>query len=253
MTTSYVVADGVKRIPTADEWEMLLGNKIPELIRRYKDGALDPTAVNDTVQWVLDGMVITKEKKVVMTPPKPKPEKFGLLADLGIITVPSDYVHRTHFAKFWRKHQGGEKKSFYGYDANITDVNFNNPTRILKPGDKLWVRAFQQGVSGTTTTSVERMDFLRRQPGNQFVGAQGASQVFEQKKGQLPKGKGYASFDEVDLLWEDSRGHRRVPSLRARTDGAFDFVLGYFEIVWYVHSTFLCFCDLPAGEATLVA
>ena len=64
--------------------------------------------------------------------------KFGLLADLGIIVVPEDYKLVTEFA----------------------GMDFSNPTRVLKPGDRLWVRAHKQTVGGMTT-SEERLAFLK--------------------------------------------------------------------------------------------
>lgn len=169
------------------------------------------------------------------------PEKFALLADLGTITVPADYKPSMWLAQFKVKHQGGKKKSFYGFSDAITDANFSNPSRILKPGDKLRVRAFKQVVGGTTT-STERMDFLRAQNAV-FTGAQGAALVFEQKRDQLPKGKWYASFDEPDRLWRDADGCHRVPVVSAHSDGDFDFSLGGFEYVWNVSRAFFCFCD----------
>jgi hypothetical protein len=99
-------------------------------------------------------------------------EKFGLFADLGIITVPDDYDHATWLALFSKKN----RKKFYFYNDNITDVNFPNPTRILKPGDKFYVRAFKQVVPGNTT-SEERMTFLKTQKAI-HTGAQGISLVW---------------------------------------------------------------------------
>ena len=200
-----------------------------------------------TQRDMLSGADLTKLKQELPAEPT---VKFALLVDLGIITVPDNYVHATHLASFKTKHQGG-KKSFYGYNNDLTDANFSNPTRILKPGDKLAVRAFKQIVPGTTT-SEERMTFLATQNAV-HTGAQGASLVFEQKRDQLPKGKWYASFDEKDRLWEDSDGHRRVPYVFAYSDVGFNFALGYFEDVWCDVGAFFCFCDLPAGEAHLGA
>jgi hypothetical protein len=242
MTTNYVVADGLKRKPTAEEWEVLLTKRIPEIIRRYKDGGLDPVGVNDTLQQVADGVIITNSKMVITTAPKAKPEKFQLLADLGVITVPADYVHPTQLASFMKKN----RKKFYSVNDDITDANFPNPTRILKPGDKLALCAFEQIASGTTT-SEERMGFLARQNAV-YTGAQGASLVFEQKRDQLPKDKWYASFDEKDRLWEDSYGYHRVPEVNADTDGDFIWNLGHIEAVWNDNDAFLCFRDLSEGE-----
>lgn len=168
-----------------------------------------------------------------------KPEftkKFALLVDLGIITVPDDYVHEKWLTIFGKQN----RKKFYYYNNNITDKNFPNPTRILKPGDKLRVRAFRQVVDGTTT-SEERMAFLATQKAI-HTGAQGASLVFDQKRDQLPKGKWYASFDEPDRLW-CAGGYHKVPGVSADLDGDFGFYFGDFEDVWDDVNAFLCFCD----------
>ncbi len=165
-------------------------------------------------------------------------ERFALLVDLGVITVPAGYMHGMCLSTF---HKNNRKK-FCGYNDNITDKNFPHPSRILKPGDKLRVRAYQQIVSGTTT-SEERMAFLEKQKGNVYTGAQGASLVFEQKRNQLPKGKWYISFDEAENLWEDSGGYHRVPRVLAFSDGAFEFDLGYLEPDWYDGHAFLSFSD----------
>ena len=105
MTTSYVVADGIaKRKPSLEEWETLLENRIPELVRRYKVGGLDPAAVNSTLQQVLDGVVITESKVAIVTPPKPKPEKFELLTTFEV-TIPEGYDHATRLDTFAAAHK----------------------------------------------------------------------------------------------------------------------------------------------------
>lgn len=177
-------------------------------------------------------------KKPEPAAPAEPVEKFALLVDLGIITVPDDYDHATALAKFGKKN----RKKFYYYNEAITDENFPNPTRVLKPGDKLRVRAFKQIVGGTTT-SEERMAFLATQKAI-HTGAQGASLVWDQKRDQLPKGKWYASFDEKDRLWTGAVGSRRVPFVLAFSGGGFYFVLGSFERVWCDDGAFLCFCDV---------
>ncbi|MEK7228112.1 MAG: hypothetical protein AAB681_02010, partial [Patescibacteria group bacterium] len=154
---------------------------------------------------------------------KPQPEKFALLADLGTITVPDDYVHGKELGSL-------NQKDFYYFNTNATDKNFPNPSRILKPGDKLRVRAFKQ-VSPGSTTSVERMEFLAKQKAV-HTGAQGASLVYKQKRNELPKGYWYCSFDEKDRLWKDAVGYHRVPYVRADTDGDFEFSLGNFGHDW---------------------
>lgn len=165
-------------------------------------------------------------------------EKFALLADLGTITVPDNYVHSTQLESF-RKNNG---KMFYSYDDNITDQNFSKATVQLTPGRKLHVRAFKQIVHGRTT-SEERMEFLAKQNAV-HTGAQGLSLVFEKKRDQLPKGFWYASFDEREALWKDADGYRRVPYVDVHSGGHFDFSLGYFECAWRGSHAFLCFCDV---------
>lgn len=168
-------------------------------------------------------------------------EKFVLLIDLGIITVPDDYVHETCLQLFEKKNRQKfcEKR---GYNYNITDQNFPHPSRILKPGDKLRVYAFKQIVSGRTT-SEERMSFLKSQKAV-FVGVQGASLVFEQRKEDLRMYYMYDSFDEKENIWEDSDGDHRVPYITACSNGNFVFGLSSFESEWDDFSAFFCFCEI---------
>jgi hypothetical protein len=176
-------------------------------------------------------------KKLESTAPAKPTEKFALLVDLGQIIVPADFDQVNWLSKFTKKN----RKKFYYFNEDITDANFSNPSRILKPGDKLHVRIFKQIVSGTTT-SEERLAFLATQKAV-FTGAQGASLVFEQKRDQLPKGKWYTSFDEKDRLLFVG-GYRRVPDVGADSDGDFNFDLGFFEYMWDDDCAFLCFCDV---------
>lgn len=164
--------------------------------------------------------------------------KFALFVDLGIITVPDDYDHATALKSFGKKN----RKKFYYYNDAITDPNFPNPTRVLKPGDKFRVRAWKQVVGGTTT-SEERMAFLATQKAI-YTGAQGASLVWDQKRDQLPKGKWCVSFDEKDRLWTDADGDHRVPLMGTHSDGDFYFDLGRFKRFWRDGNTFLCFNEV---------
>ena len=166
-------------------------------------------------------------------------EKFALLVDLGIIVVPENYMYGTCLGTFFK----ANGKKLYDYNKNITDANFPNPSRILKPGDRVRVRAFHQIVPGKTT-SEERMAFLEKQPGNFYAGAQGLVHVFEQKRDQLPKGKWYASFDKKDHLWEDSDGNHRVPRVGANSGGDFNINLGCLENAWHVNDALLSFSDI---------
>ncbi len=199
-------------------------------------------------QWERFNNLSTEDREARFGDSKPKPAnppdpkvKFGLLVDLGIITVPDDYVHKDHLDTFRRNHE----KEFYYYNSDITDKNFKKPTRVLKPGDRLHVRAFKQIVPGRTT-SEERMAFLATQKAV-HTGAQGATLVWEQKRDQLPKGKWYCSFDEKDRL-PDLDGYHRVPYVGAHSGGGFDLGLGGFESGWDDGGVLLCFCDVePAA------
>ena len=194
-------------------------------------------SVMDALQDIHDG----KFKILQAVIPSEPVQKFALLADLGIITVPADYDHASQLDAFMKKN----RKKFYSVNENITDANFPNPSRILKPGDRLWVRAHKQVVSGTTT-SEERMAFLATL-NSHHTGAQGVSLVFEQKRDQLPKGYWYLSFDEKKRLWEDAERSHRVPEVDVGSDGDFDFDLGYFEEPWDGLDVVLSFCDVPSS------
>ena len=149
-------------------------------------------------------------------------EKFGLLADLGMIEVPADYQPVTEFR----------------------GMSFPNPSRVLKPGDRLWVRAHKQTAPGTTT-SEERLAFLKS-IGSHLVGPQGIEVIYPKRR-QLPDGYWYSSFDEKERLPLDAERHHRVP--RVFRDFEYDFHrhLGYFEDPWYDFNAFLSFCDEPSG------
>ncbi|MGH7249371.1 MAG: hypothetical protein ACREGC_00170 [Minisyncoccia bacterium] len=203
------------------------------------DKSLSFTDAMEALQCLHDGKFRFENGVLILDTPKPvaEPVKFALLADLGIITVPDDYEHAKRLDTFMKRN----RKKFYGVNDNITDANFPNPSRVLKPGDKLQVRAFKQIVGGTTS-SEERMAFLATQKAV-YTGAQGASLVFEEKRNQLPEGYWYVSFDEKDRLWFDG-GDRRVPCIDRRSHGDFYWSLGYFENDWSGGSALLCFCDV---------
>ncbi len=191
------------------------------------DGKRVPSEVADIYQkYIID----QPQTPAVVEP------KFELLVDLGIITVPDDYVHACRLAIF--SEQNREK--FYILNSNTTDAHFKNPSRILHPGDKLRVRAFQQ-VLGLTTAPEKCLTFLRRQPGNVFPGVQGMSLVFEQKHDQLSKGRWYSSLDEKERLWEDSNGHCTLSSIGIDSGGDFNWSLTNFS----THvDAFLCFTEV---------
>ncbi len=165
--------------------------------------------------------------------------RFVLLADLGEIVVPSDYDHATWLQVFRERNY----EQFCYYSDAITDTNFSNPTRVLKPGDRLSLRVFRQ--AGGITTSEERLAFLATQNAV-LVGAQGAALAWERKRAELPTGYSHASMDAKERLFEDADGNHRLPAVLSDSDGDFDFRLGRFGGTWSGKFTLLCFCDLPA-------
>jgi len=147
-------------------------------------------------------------------------KSFILLADLGICTIPENYVHNKQLSLL-------DRKNFYYFNKDILDKNFPNPNRIFKPGEEFYVCVFKQNTNGRTTTK-KRMEFLAKQNAV-YAGAQGVSVVYEQKRDQLPKGYWYLSFDEKKRLWEDKNRSYRIPYLGAYTDGNFEFNISFFE------------------------
>src|SRR5207244_1674639 len=122
------------------------------------DGKRDPEYVASYLQQIVAEPVPKLLSEAEPKNPSAQSVKFAELADLGIITVPDDYDHATQLDKFMK----ANRKKFYDVNKNITDANFPNPSRVLKPGDKLRVRVFEQIVGGTTTSD-ECMKFLVEQ------------------------------------------------------------------------------------------
>ena|SRR3989344_2868262 len=226
MTETKAVLDGKMNN------EMLGGlqRKYNEITRRVNEKTLDYDEVLEKLQLIVeDGPIVVSDQPT---------EKFGLLVDLGVIEVPADYDHATQLASFRKKNY----KEFYSYNDAITDQNFSNPSRILKPGDKLLVRAFKQIVPDVTA-SEERMAFLETQ-GAVYTGAQGASILWDQRHDQLPKNKWYYSLDKKERLFKDAGDDHRVPSLGISFDGDFRFNLARFSNAWDERHIILCFSDL---------
>ena len=211
----------------------------PQMSEFFRLAALPESFVNGTsFQAYLEHRNSFSQQETSAPAPKAEPEKFALLVDLGIITVTEDYEHAARLKTFRKKNV----RKFYYYNDAITDENFANPSRVLKPGNKLHVRVFKQVAAGTTT-SEERIAFLATQKAV-LTGAQGASLAFERKRDQLPKGYWHSSFDEKDRLWQDAGGCRRVPLVSAFSGDGFEFSLGDFEGVWGGDFALLCFCDV---------
>ena len=215
------------------------GRDATDLFRRCYDRA---QLVDGSAQYFNDNPETTRMLlEVIQECSVPSFRKFELLVDLGIVEIDKDYVHSNCLDSFGLRN----RNKFSEYNDAITDLNFPNPSRILKPGDKLWVRVFNQ-ISNRTTTSDERMAFLATL-GAIHTGAQGASIVWEQKRAHLPKGLFYSSFDEKDHLWQDHDGNHGIPRIDAYQDSIYEFHLGYYENdAWFKGDCMFCFNELPS-------
>ncbi len=177
-------------------------------------------------------------------------KRFVLLFNLGIIEVPQDYEHTVQLTRFRKRHYRGEEEGpFHLYSDDITDEHFSNPSRVLKPGDRLRVCVFQLDKHRSATfTSKGAMAFLARQGMAIYLGAQGASLVFEQKHDQLPKDRWFASFDKKGRLWTTKGGmkiHCLVPCLRIhQIEGEGSFFCGCFDRKWHQSVAFLGFSEV---------
>lgn len=171
-------------------------------------------------------------------------EKFELLLDLGVIIAPDDFNHSTCLVTFIKNN----RNSFFDINEQITDKNFSIPTRILKPGDKLNVTVYQQ-IKAEDTSSKERIKFLNTL-NSIFVGAQGATLVWEQKRDLLPKGKWYSSFDKQEIYWEQADAYKWIPRISCYTNGEYNFNLGEFKQLTNKSSCILCFQELSASKTT---
>lgn len=164
-------------------------------------------------------------------------EKFALLFDLGVVTIPRDYNHSTQLASFRKKYLGS-----VDFDYDLTDENFQNPSRVLKPGDKFHVRVFKQ-IKPSITSTEERMAFLDKQNAV-YLGAQGVSIVFEQRQGGLPAGYRYYSFDRKSRLYKRPWGTCELPYIGISNHSHPRFSFTKFEEYRYEEDVLLCFCEV---------
>lgn len=183
--------------------------------------------------WVKNQAALKNVLAQTLIPPKSvSPEKFVLFIDLGIITVPDNYVHDIQLASFEKKNHD----KFRFYDDDITDKNFAKVTMKLVPGQKFHVKVFKQIVIGATTVK-ERLAFYESQNAA-LVGVQGISLVFKQKRNLLSRGLSYYSFDEKEALWIDTDG--RMPFLDLDSNGNWGIGLDYLNYDW-PNKCLICF------------
>lgn len=161
--------------------------------------------------------------------------KFSLLADFGTVEVPYGYVHSTAPGKF------AEIDAEYSNYFNPASIAANlNPSRMLKPGERLRVQAFKQ-TGSSETSKVDRMDFLHNQ-GAIYTGVRGAILVFEQKRQLLPEHSFFVSFDELECRLKVAGGCL-LTYVCARGVQQLVGDLNSFGMPWTTYNNFLCFTE----------
>ncbi|MDD5068502.1 MAG: hypothetical protein PHS53_02250 [Candidatus Pacebacteria bacterium] len=128
--------------------------------------------------------------------------RFREYADLGVLQVPADYNHRTYLASCVQRN-GDE----WDFDSGATDANFPTPSRILRPGDRLRVRIWEQ-IGGTNSHT--RMEFLDSL-GAVYPGVQGICLLCEEMEPKLPHHHSnlwFGSYDRPENLFQDERGNQ---------------------------------------------
>lgn len=157
----------------------------------------------------------------------PLSHSFALVKDLGVITIPKRADRRTCLGSFARRHRA----KFVQYRDELTDENFPEPSRILKPGDQLRARIFKK-VSPGWSSPDELLAFLKLQNAV-LVGAQGLTYLWEQKDKQLPPNRCLFSLDQEEHLWEHEILGPMAPYLFQNViAGSFEFKLGAFRMNW---------------------
>lgn len=183
------------------------------------------------------GQLKERLEQALLVDPTETTKTFTCLVDLGIITVPDDYDHKTYLAKFFEK----SHENFRVFNR-LTDSNPPPPARILKPGDELHVRAFTSRP-GTTYSFSRAMSFLS-DIGAVHTGAQGLSLVIDQKFHMLPEDHEYVIYDVLGRRWRDDAGNVCAPSIyKSKPDQG---VVNLANVVGLYGSgrAFLCFTEV---------
>ncbi|MEK7635124.1 MAG: hypothetical protein AAB446_01700 [Patescibacteria group bacterium] len=154
MTTKLVVADGTeKRVPNSHEWETLYKNKFPELIRRLKEGNLDPIAINDTFQAMIEGKVILDKKPV-----------FTHCLTLGYNILIEQTYQRRIISRTESVFAGGMSSNFDEWDLNISPRRpntFVDIYELIRDGDfKTIYNSFGRSLDNLCLTQDQIIDFV---------------------------------------------------------------------------------------------
>lgn len=126
-------------------------------------------------------------------------QKFAVLVDLGIVTVPRNYVSATHFGNFCKNYSWW----FDRWDKRIADKKSHSPLRVMNPGEKFHVRVFHQVLQGSSTDQ-ERTTFLATQKAV-HTGVWGLALIFTKRSKVLPEAR-YTFYEEPDCVPKDDLG-----------------------------------------------
>jgi hypothetical protein len=169
-------------------------------------------------------------------------EKFRLLIDLGILTVPADYRHGSALADFRREFKKRSWSSSERFEETMIDARFPNPSHRLAAGKRYRIKAFGMAAG---TTSDECFAFLAEQKAV-LTGVQGLAFVFREKgsafhykEGKLPWEHAYLSFDFEERL-------PAVPELHINWKGENFVDLSSMDSLWGACNALLVFCPMKS-------
>lgn len=157
------------------------------------------------------------------------------LINIFEIVVPEDYEHENCLDSFM-----SEYRTELGCISSIKDKYHTKVSTKLEPGRKFKVKVFQIKMR---VTSENCLAYLRRQKAI-FVGAQGMTLVWKQKKKELPVEKFSVALEEKESLWKDAHGYHDVTYIYRRSNSDFSFNTKLLEPDLYNEHCLICFCDV---------
>lgn len=133
------------------------------------------------------------------------------------------------------------RHSWYYVNSSLTDANFPAPKKVQTEGATL--------VPLTKWMSSEEVLELVKGKGLRPATVHELMAYFDEHKDEL-KGTGryYPAFGSS---WKDADGNHGVPSVKAYSDGDFNFDLSFFGGDWDGSYVVLCFCDEPLEPSAL--
>lgn len=131
---------------------------------------------------------------------------FEWFGTMGYLYVPENYQHETCLGDV----RGRHSHQLQSFNKFITDELCGRVSRVLKPGDRLYVSLFRNRVRRVFDVD-DGLAVLASQ-GAVFPGAQGLALLSEQKVRRFPIGYDCVSIDQIQRLPVDLEGHWRVPS-----------------------------------------